>query len=98
MQSPHNYLLTELDGAHNYYEGLVLQELQKQLPEQLGNNDYITDIACIALNNLPPRYIRHTVDMAFYLSPNELQEMLDNVTIAVSNAKQKIDNDTRSYD
>ncbi len=79
-------LPTELDSIHNYYEGMVFETLQKKLPQRYGGNDYTADIACVALNNLPPRYIRHDVDMAFYLSPNERQEMLDKVEHAVDNA------------
>jgi hypothetical protein len=39
-----------------------------QRPELLG------DVACVALNRLPPRYIRHEVDFAFYLSERERSE------------------------
>ena len=28
-------------------------------------------MACVALNRLPPRYIRHQVDYVFYLSERE---------------------------
>jgi hypothetical protein len=31
----------------------------------------LADVACVALNRLAPRYIRHEVDMAFYLSERE---------------------------
>ena len=33
--------------------------------------DILADVACVALNRLPPRYIRHEVDFAFYLSDKE---------------------------
>ena len=79
-------LPTELDSIHNYYEGMVFEALQQQLPEQYGNNEYIADVACVALNHLPPRYIRHNVDMVFYLSPNEKQEMSEKVNEAVRKA------------
>ena len=28
--------------------------------------DLMADVACVALNRLPQRYVRHTVDFAFY--------------------------------
>ena len=31
----------------------------------------LADVACVALNRLPPRYIRHEVDFAFYLTEKE---------------------------
>lgn len=79
-------LLTDLDSIDNYYENLVFQAIQERLGEQLQDADYIADVACVALNHLPPRYIRHHVDMAFYLSPNERQEMLDKVNQALDQA------------
>jgi hypothetical protein len=33
--------------------------------------DLLADVACVALNRLPPRYIRHEVDFVFYLSDRE---------------------------
>lgn len=77
---------TELDTVHNYYERLVWDEIQKKLPDDLNNTDYIADIACVALNHLPPRYIRYAVDMAFYLSPNERHEMMEKVIASVDKA------------
>ncbi|WP_101756581.1 late competence development ComFB family protein [Oceanicoccus sp. KOV_DT_Chl] len=91
-------LPTELDSIHNYYEGMVFEALQQQLPEQFGNNEYIADIACVALNHLPPRYIRHDVDMAFYLSPNERQEMLEKVNQAVTKAIQFVNDSQQEYE
>ncbi len=87
-----------LDSVHNYYEKLVIDTLQGILGERFGNNDYTADIACIALNNLPPQYIRHDVDMAFYLSPDERQDMLSQVSKAVDTAINLVDNNDRRYD
>jgi hypothetical protein len=44
------------------------------------------DVSCVALNHLPPRYIRHDVDMSFYLSPIELDEINNKVNNAVKHA------------
>ena len=88
-------LPTELDSIHNYYEMLVIENLKEKLPDQFNNTDYIADIACVTLNHLPPRYIRHDVDMAFYLSPDERQEMLDKVSSAVETAIKIVDSSNR---
>ena len=90
-------LPTELDSIHNYYESMVFELLQKKLPERYGSNDYIADIACVALNHLPPRYIRHDVDMAFYLSPDDRQDMLSKVEQAVDEAIQFVDDSDTQY-
>lgn len=75
-----------IDSIHNYYEQLVLAEIHRQLGETRRGGDFVADAACVALNHLPPRYIRHAVDMAFYLSPKEREEMEDKVAAAVSQA------------
>ena len=31
----------------------------------------LADVACVALNRLPARYVRHDVDMVFYLTEQE---------------------------
>jgi hypothetical protein len=36
--------------------------------------ELLADVACVALNRLPPRYIRHQVDFVFYLSDRERQD------------------------
>jgi hypothetical protein len=90
--NPNTHSITDLDSIHNYYEGLVLDQIQRSIPERLDNGDYIADIACVALNHLPPRYIRYSVDMAFYLSPEERQEMLDKVKLAVNDAINVVEN------
>ncbi|MDB6060435.1 MAG: hypothetical protein JWM78_538 [Verrucomicrobiaceae bacterium] len=76
----------DVDTVHNYYEHLVLNEIHRQLGEKAVDTNFIADAACIALNHLPPRYVRYDVDMAFYLSPKESGEMEEKVTAAVSRA------------
>ncbi len=43
----------------------------------------LADVACVALNRLQPRYIRHEVDFAFYLSDSEHAEIERRVAEAV---------------
>ena len=75
-----------LDSVHNYYEHMVIAEIHKQIGDKTVGTDFIADVACVALNHLPPRYIRYDVDMAFYLSPKESMEMEDKVSSAVRDA------------
>lgn len=55
----------------NYYEQLVAEEVRRRLhdAEPPATLDYMADVACVALNRLPPRYIRFEVDMAFICRP-----------------------------
>ena len=40
----------------------------------LLTEDQHPDVACVALNRLPPRYIRHQVDLAFHMTEKERQD------------------------
>ena len=78
------------EAVHNYYEKLV-QEHLNTLIEDPGNQlseDEIDDIACIALNALPPRYIKHNVDVLFYVSEKEHSEMTKEVITAIKKGIQ----------
>lgn len=68
----------------NFYEPMVVERIKKVLTEQQleFDNDFVTDIACVALNSLPPRYVRHAVDATFYMSSEELAT----TTLAISDA------------
>jgi hypothetical protein len=62
-----------LDAARNY-PGLEI------------TNDLLCDVACVALNRLPPRYIRHEVDFSFYLTEHERLEIDNAINEAVGYA------------
>lgn len=74
------------DDIHNYYEKLVTQHFVSLKIAERFDEDFISDLVCVVLNQLPTRYIRHEVDMAFYLPASERFEMENNVKVAVSKA------------
>lgn len=83
----HYHLDDDVDFIHNYYERLVLQEISATSERvQKGDREFLADVACVALNRLPPRYIRHDVDMTFFMSPQEMLEIEHKVKIAVQSA------------
>jgi len=60
------------EQVHNYYERLIFEEVAKHANERPEfTNDMLGDVACVALNRLPARYVRHDVDMMFYLTEKE---------------------------
>ncbi len=75
-----------LNNIHNYYESLVIECLSELTEGQAHEDDFLIDVVCVALNHLPPRYIRHEVDMIYYLSPVEAQEMRDKIKSATKDA------------
>ncbi|ALS97840.1 late competence development ComFB family protein [Lacimicrobium alkaliphilum] len=79
------------DDIHNYYEHLVLERIEQMGLDKAENQDYLADLCCLTLNQVPPRYIRYEVDMAFYVSPNERHQMEMNVATALTKAKEFLD-------
>lgn len=76
------------DTVRNYYEALVFQYIcstyaSDEITEQPGA---LEDIACLALNKLPARYVRFAVDTSFYLSTEKQQAMHAAVQSAVEAA------------
>ncbi|OZY84621.1 hypothetical protein CBP51_15715 [Cellvibrio mixtus] len=86
----------EVDFLHNYYERLVVQEVHDQSERvQQGDRDFLADVSCVALNRLPPRYIRHDVDMTFFMSPQDMVEIANKVSQAVTDALQYVESRER---
>ncbi|PUA27045.1 MAG: hypothetical protein B0W54_19635 [Cellvibrio sp. 79] len=97
MLTNRTYILEdEVDFLHNYYERLVVQEVFDQSERvQQGDRDFLADVACVALNRLPPRYIRHDVDMTFFMSPQDMVEIERKVTNAVTDALNYVESRER---
>lgn len=74
-------------SVHNYFERLVFDEIAMNAARYLiSTPDILEDIACVALNRLPPRYIRHDIDLAFYLTSQERESIEASVRDAVRDA------------
>jgi hypothetical protein len=76
------------EDIHNYYEKLVLDYFDSLKLNDKFDVEYMADLTCLVLNQLPPRYIRHEVDMSFYLPASERFEMESKVKVAYSKAKE----------
>ena len=53
------------ENIHNYYEKMVTETLAEKYQNESDDPEFLADVACVALNHLPPRYFRHEIDMAF---------------------------------
>ena len=64
------------DNINNYFEKLVFEVIRDKLDNNKLDNDedFLGDIACVALNQLPSRYVRHNVDMVFYMTIEEREQ------------------------
>ena len=78
----------EFSFIHNYHERAVFEAVKAQAASHphLATPELLADIACVALNRLPPRYIRHEVDFAFYLSDKERADNERAISDAVGSA------------
>jgi hypothetical protein len=74
----------DFSSIHNVHERAVTDAVVSLHPDYPGvREDLLPDVACVALNRLPTRYIRHEVDLAFYLSDKEREDNERAVTDAV---------------
>lgn len=71
---------------HNFYEHLVIEHLEAHNLSSEYDSEFLADLCCLALSQLPARYIRHDIDMAFFLSSDERSSMSNEVDKAVTNA------------
>lgn len=63
---------TDFEQIHNFYERLVFEEVSRRSEKHPEfTHDMLADVACVALNRLPARYVRHDVDLMFYLTEKE---------------------------
>jgi hypothetical protein len=79
------------ESIHNYYETLVTEYILNTLAKEKGvDQDFLEDVACLALNQLPARYVRHDVDMAFFLTARERERMQNHIIEAVLDASRRV--------
>ncbi len=85
------------DSVNNYYETLVFKEINNCVKQQKlkVDDDFLEDVACVALNRLPSRYVRHHVDLAFYLTADEHMLINESVKNAVVEAISFVDKHRR---
>jgi hypothetical protein len=82
-------LATDFTSVRNHNERAVFEAVSRHADRYPGlehNPELLADVACVALNRLAPRYIRHEVDFVFYLSERERgdseRQLLDAVEYA----------------
>lgn len=79
-------------NVSNYYEQLVIDHLWKLVensPEPLSRT-FLDDVACLALNKLPPCYVRNTIDKGIHLNERQYLEMHGAVDEAIRLAVEQV--------
>jgi hypothetical protein len=75
----------DFSSVHNHYERLVFEAVQQRAAEYpFLDLEALPDVACVALNRLGSRYIRHSVDLTFYLTEKERNALEQSLTEAVT--------------
>jgi hypothetical protein len=78
---------TDFASIHYDYEQRVIDRVLALARRHAATDaDLLPDIACVALNRLPPRDIRHNVDFSFCLTDLELEKNTRRVNAAVDRA------------
>jgi glutathione S-transferase len=80
-------MTADFSSIHNHREREVCAEVLNTVARQpwLGaDRELLADVACVALNRLPPHYIRHDADFAFHLGDRERLDGQRLVTDAVA--------------
>ena len=82
-------LVTDFTSVRNHNELAIFEadlRHDDRYPGLAHNPELLADVACVALNRMAPRYIRHQVDFVFYLSERERgdseRQLLDAVEYA----------------
>ena len=79
-----------MDSVHNYFERLVINEINEHYADKFDDYDILADMACIALNRIPAKYIRYDIDMSFYMSTDDQVKIEKKVKKAVKKAYKKV--------
>ncbi len=87
--------MSEIEDVHNHYERKVIDQINNNYLDKGLTETQLADLSCIALNIIPPRYIRHDIDMSFYMTSAEYHKIELNITIALKQAYIKLINSDR---
>ncbi|WPC75978.1 late competence development ComFB family protein [Vibrio porteresiae] len=81
--------------VHNYMETLVGQLLAQEHFADRFDNEQLADLACLALNQLRPVYIRHDIDFLSALPEDRLMVLKQHAETAIAVALSMIVEDRR---
>jgi late competence development protein ComFB len=82
-------MYTLFESVHNFNEESVYRliiDTAARYPALSADPGLLADVACVALNHLPPRYVRHDVDTNFYMTGDARAKFEAAVNAAVEQA------------
>jgi uncharacterized surface anchored protein len=86
MSTPNTSALqVDFSSVHNYYEQRVFEAvLQRASDYPYLDAEVLPDVACVALNRMGSRYIRHAVDLTFNMTAKQRTAMEENLHDSVT--------------
>ncbi len=81
--------------VHNYMEALVGQVLAQEYYVKNYSNEQLADLACLALSQIRPIYIRHDIDFLSALPEARLVILKKRAKTAIEAAESMIVDDRR---
>ena len=76
----------DFSTVYNSHEKTIFEAVTAAAPRYpviAADDGLLADVACVALNRMPPHYIRHSADLAFFTTEKERQTVLRNVAESV---------------
>ena len=76
----------DFTSVHNTHEETVFTAVAAaaaRYPGIADDPELLADVACVALNRMPPHYIRHSADLAFFTTEKERQAIRRNIDESV---------------
>lgn len=86
------------ESVRNHQEALVFARVTQEAPSYprlAQSEDLLRDAACLALNMLKPRYIRHSIDLLFQASNADRAKEAAAVDAAVAKAFRFLETERR---
>lgn len=71
------------EDVHNFMEPIVEEEFSNRGIAQQYDNDYVQDLFCLTLNALPPRYLRHALDVRMNMTAGDRERLSQDIGQAI---------------
>lgn len=82
-------------NSYNYCETLVLEHLNLMPGLTEMDSDFMSDVICVALNRIKPRYMRERIYFFYHITDGEWVRINEEVRNAIDYAVRYIRNDRR---
>jgi hypothetical protein len=79
----------------NYCETLVFEHIKSMPKVLIRGDDFVNDVACMALNRLKPRYVREKIYLFYYAADSDWEAMNAEVAESIEFAIRYVEQHTK---